>query len=77
MKKILGIVALLLAISPLAQAQVTFDSGSARPNNPNEANKHMVRKHPVKTVRHAVKCRDGSISYQRRHPCKHHRGIRR
>ena len=65
MKKILGIVALLLAISPLAQAQVTFDSGSARPNN------------PVKTVRHAVKCRDGSISYQRRHPCKHHRGIRR
>ncbi|MBC7502224.1 MAG: hypothetical protein H7315_17265 [Herminiimonas sp.] len=75
MKKYVGILALTLAFSPLAQAQVYFDSGSAQPKNAQGAYRNSARKNP-QPARRAVRCRDGSITYARQHICRGHRGIR-
>lgn len=79
MKKLICMLALLLGGVASANAQVYFDSGSAKPKNAGAAT-HKVVRHA--TVRHYVKvrpqlfrCRDGS-----RRPasqCVRHGGIAR
>ncbi len=62
MKKLLCMIALVLAGS--AQAQIQFDSGSTRPINPGAATvaiEQQQRARPVVKVRQkVVRCRDGS-----------------
>ena len=77
MKKLLCIFALLLASS--AQAQVYFDSGSARPNNPGAATRDLDRqgqvRPPVKVRKKLLRCRDGSRRTARM--CRGHGGLAR
>jgi hypothetical protein len=77
MKKLLCIFALLLASS--AQAQVYFDSGSARPNNPGAATRDLDRpqrvQRPVKKRLKLVRCRDGSKRFASM--CRRHGGVAR
>ena len=75
MKKIFGMLAVLLALSPFAQAQVYFDSGSARPNNAPNLERGAARKNP-RQLRRAIRCRDGSVTYARKNACRRHQGIR-
>ena len=68
-----------LCLSPLAQAQVTFNSGSAQPNNP-EAAKRDLNRRPVvaprsRAKRNLVRCRDGSRHTAR--VCRRHGGFAR
>ncbi|MBC7414136.1 MAG: hypothetical protein H7327_04280 [Herminiimonas sp.] len=78
MKKFLCAVTLLICMAPLAQAQVYFPSGSARPNNP-EAARRDVERRPVQrrpvVKGNRVRCRDGSVHTAR--VCQRHRGIAR
>ncbi|HEU5434947.1 MAG TPA: hypothetical protein VFU95_00910 [Telluria sp.] len=79
MKKLLVTLALAFGTFGAAQAQVYFDSGSARPNNPHAA-RHQVerqqRAHPPVRVRQKlVRCRDGSRRVARM--CRGHGGVRR
>ena len=78
MKNLVITLALLLGGVASAQAQVYFDSGSTKPNNP-DATRHVVRQ---ATVRHYVKvrpnlyrCRDGSRRSASQ--CSRHGGIAR
>ena len=79
MKKLLCVLTLLLAGAASAQAQVMFESGSAKPINPGVATQQVVRD---TTVRPYVKkraklyrCRDGSKRTYRQ--CSRHGGVRR
>ncbi len=74
MKKLVFMLALL--VGGAAQAQVQFDSGSARPNNPDAALRDSGPRHravPVKARAKAVRCRDGSRRPARL--CKRHGGV--
>jgi hypothetical protein len=77
MKKIIGIVALILGISPFAQAQVYFGSGSARPVNPGAAKRDLDRQAHTRPRVNAhqvlVPCRDGSKHSGRL--CRRHGGV--
>lgn len=78
MKRFLCLFIAALSLAPLAQAQVLFDSGSARPNNPGAAKRAVDRQAaPSRARAHSshVRCRDGSIHTPR--VCKRHGGIRR
>ena len=75
MKKVFSLAALLL-LGSAAQAQVHFDSGSARIKNPramqyNERQLHDAEQ--AKKRRVLVRCRDGSKHIAR--VCRRHGGI--
>ena len=75
MKKVITVAALLLMCCA-AQAQVRFDSGSAKPKNPramqfNERQLHEAEQ--AKKRRVLVRCRDGSKHIAR--VCRRHGGI--
>lgn len=78
MKKLVITLALLLGGIASAQAQVYFESGSARPNNPG-ATRHVVRqatvRHYVKVRQQLYRCRDGSRRTASQ--CSRHGGIAR
>ena len=74
MKKLLLTVALAFGAIGAAQAQVHFDSGSARPNNLHSGF-HEVQYHPHGPRPHLVRCRDGSRRIARM--CRGHGGVRR
>jgi hypothetical protein len=77
MKKLLVTVALMFGALSAAQAQVHFDSGSDRPNNPRAA-RHAIEQHrshaPVRPRERLVRCRDGSRRIARM--CRGHGGVR-
>jgi hypothetical protein len=83
MKKLLPIAALMIVISPFAQAQVHFGPGSARPINPQAATRDLDRqladrspaKAPQKPRRTLVECRDGSMHIAQ--VCRRHGGVAR
>lgn len=78
MKKLLVSVALVFGAIGAAQAQVHFDSGSDRPNNPRAARiaREMHRGHPPMRARERmVRCRDGAHRIPRM--CRGHGGIAR
>jgi hypothetical protein len=81
MKKLAHLAILTLVVSSWAQAQVHFDSGSARPINPRTATRDLERqmpdraKTPPKAQRVLVECRDGSRHIAR--VCRRHGGIAR
>ena len=75
MKKVLGF-AVLLMLGSAAQAQVHFDSGSAKPKNVramqfNERQLHEAEQ--AKKRRVLVRCRDGSKHIPR--VCRRHGGV--
>ncbi|MEJ7806521.1 MAG: hypothetical protein WKG03_11465 [Telluria sp.] len=77
MKKLLCMLAFVMAGS--AQAQVQFESGSARPINPGAATvtiDQQQRLRPRIKVKKLVRCRDGSRQRVAR-SCKYHGGVRR
>lgn len=69
--------AALLSVTGLASAQVHFDSGSARPNNPDAASRklghrgHVIRHPPPRSNR--ARCRDSSVHTVR--VCQRHGGV--
>ena len=77
MKKFILTLALAFGAIGAAQAQVHFDSGSARPNNPQAAGHFVEVQHRVYHPRprpRLVRCRDGS---RRVAPaCRGHGGVR-
>jgi hypothetical protein len=77
MKKLICMLALLLGSS--AQAQVYFESGSARPVNPGAATRDVDRQQRaprrVKVQQKLVRCSDGSTRTARM--CRSHGGIAR
>ena len=79
MKKLLLAFALVCGSLGAAQAQVHFDSGSDRPNNPEAARRAIVAQHrghpPMRPRERLVRCRDGSRRIARF--CRGHGGVRR
>ena len=78
MKKMLYIAALLLGVSlgPGTQAQVLFDSDSARPIHPDAALRAaQAQPKTAKSRRVLVNCRDGTRHIAR--VCRRHGGIAR
>jgi hypothetical protein len=79
MKKLLLTVALAIGAMGAAQAQVYFDSGSDRPNNPRAAHYNIERQHrahpPMRARLHLVRCRDGARRVARM--CRGHGGVAR
>ena len=76
MKKLLYIFALIVTSSAAALAQVHFNSGSARPNNPEAAKQAVAVKSSAKHRHPYVRCRDGSKSYSLQNVCTGHGGAR-
>lgn len=77
MKKLLVTAALVFGAIGAAQAQVHFDSGSDRPNNPRAmqvALQMQHRGHPRPHER-VVRCRDGARRVARM--CRGHGGVAR
>lgn len=78
MKKLIVSLALILGSIGAAQAQVYFDSGSARPNNPGAARHVIDRDHrarpPVRMRDRFVRCRDGARRSSPR-MCRGHGGV--
>jgi hypothetical protein len=75
MKKILSL-AVLLLLSSAAQAQVHFDSGSAKPKNLRAMQFNERQLHEAEQARKRrvlVKCRDGSKHIAR--VCRRHGGV--
>ena len=79
MKKFVVTVALILGAMSAAQAQVYFDSGSARPKNPQAAHNNIQKQQRAhQTVRpreRLVRCRDGARRIARM--CRGHGGVAR
>ncbi|MDB5960068.1 MAG: hypothetical protein JWP59_1362 [Massilia sp.] len=79
MKKLFVTLALAFGTLGAAQAQVYFDSGSARPNNPHAARHEIERQHrghpPVRARQKLVRCRDGARRVARM--CRGHGGVAR
>jgi hypothetical protein len=76
MKKIFSVAALLLLICPLSQAQVHFDSGSAKPKSLREMRYNERQLHEAEQARKRrvlVRCRDGSRHIAR--VCRRHGGV--
>lgn len=77
MKKLLCMLALIVGSVGAAQAQVYFDSGSARPINPGAARHDLDRQErvrtPVRARQKLVRCGDGSRRIARL--CRHHGGV--
>jgi hypothetical protein len=74
MKNLLCIIALFLTSSQFTQAQVQFDSGSARLKGPIAVKANAIHKPYVKQKRIAVLCRDGKKTYSRQNICTGHGG---
>lgn len=77
MKSLILSLILIAAISPLAQAQVHFDSGSATPRDAAAGTRHVAR-HDAASARRTVgagkvRCRDGSRHVVR--VCARHGGV--
>lgn len=77
MKTLPIILALLLTVSAAAIAQVHFNSGSARPDNPEAATQKVISKAKAKRQRPSVRCQDGTLSYSRQNVCTGHGGARK
>jgi hypothetical protein len=77
MKTLPLVFALLLTVSAAAIAQVHFNSGSTRPNDPEAAAQKVPVKAKVKRQRPSVRCQDGSVSYSRQNVCTGHGGVRK
>ncbi len=76
MKRIAILFILALGITPLAQSQVYFNSGSAQPNNARAAERNLDRRAAApKPVQRTVRCGDGSRHTPR--VCRRHGGIGR
>lgn len=82
MKKLIVSLALVLGSIGAAQAQVYFDSGSARPNNPHAVRHVAERDHreyrprpPMRMRERLVRCRDGARRVARM--CRGHGGVAR
>ena len=76
MKRIALIFIFAIGITPLAQSQVYFNSGSAQPNNARAAERNLDRRAAARgQVQRTVRCRDGSRHTPR--VCRRHGGIRR
>ena len=79
MKKLFCMLALALGVSAGAQAQIQFESGSARPINPGAAapaiEQQQRARAPVRVYTKVVRCRDGSRHTPR--ACKRHGGVAR
>ena len=79
MKKLLCMLTLLLGGVASANAQVYFESGSAKPVNPGAATHQVARqataRHYVKVRPKLYRCRDGSRRTAKQ--CVRHGGIRR
>ena len=76
MKRIAFLFILALGATPLAQAQVYFDSASARPNNARAAERNLDHRRAARgQVQRTVRCRDGSRHTPR--VCRRHGGIGR
>ena len=77
MKKLIVSIALLFASIGAAHAQVYFDSGSARPNNPGAA-RHAIAAERAAYRPHGrdrfVRCRDGARRAAPR-MCRGHGGV--
>jgi hypothetical protein len=76
MKKLFSVAALLLLISPLSQAQVHSDSGSAKPKNLRDMRYNERQLHEAEQARKRrvlVRCRDGSKHIVR--VCRRHGGV--
>jgi hypothetical protein len=80
MKKLFAVAALLVAFSPLSQAQHS-EPWRPGPNMRNDRPVVIVNEHHDRhVVRHTkskphVRCRDGSRQYSAR-ACRHHHGVR-
>jgi hypothetical protein len=75
MKKVISLAALLL-IGSAAQAQVHFDSGSAKPKNPRAMQFNERQLHEAEQARKRrvlVRCKDGSKHIAR--VCRRHGGV--
>ena len=79
MKKLLCMLTLLLGAAASANAQVYFESGSAKPVNPSAATRQVARqattRQYVKVHPKLYRCRDGSRRTAKQ--CVRHGGIRR
>jgi hypothetical protein len=77
MKKLICVFALILGSSAVAQAQVYFGPGSAKPINPDAAMRDLDRqprvRPPVKARQKLVRCADGSKRLARL--CRRHGGV--
>ncbi len=76
MKTLFCMFVLFFAFSAPVAAQVHFDSGSARPNDPEEMRQIAYKKAKAKRLRVAVRCKDGTASYSRQNVCTGHGGAR-
>jgi hypothetical protein len=80
MKKLLGVVAVLLALSPLAQAQERRDTvrGEMRHDGRVVARDARAAGHRIAhPLRGKVRCRDGIVRTSRPGVCARHNGIAR
>lgn len=80
MKKLLGIVAVLMALSPLAQAQERRDTvrGELRHDRHVVARDARAAGHRIAhPLRGKVRCRDGIVRTSRPGVCARHNGIAR
>jgi len=79
MKKLFLTAMLVFGAMSAANAQVYFDSGSARPNNPHAARSAIERQHrahpPARPRERLVRCRDGARRVARM--CRGHGGVAR
>ena len=78
MKKLIVSLALVFASIGAAHAQVYFDSGSARPNNPGAARHAVEGERAVyrpQARKRFVRCRDGARRSMPR-MCRGHGGVR-
>ena len=81
MKKLFALAALLVAFSPLSQAQNYQEPWRPGPNMRNDRpvvvvheERHVAHRHHVKQRPH-VRCRDGSRQFSAK-ACRHHHGVR-
>jgi hypothetical protein len=79
MKIFFATFALAFGAMGAAHAQVYFDSGSDRPNNPHAAQYNIQKQHrahsPVRPRERLVRCRDGARRIARM--CRGHGGVAR
>lgn len=75
MKKFLVTLGLVFGTVCTAQAQVYFDSGSDRPNNPHAARHQIHQQHRAHPRERLVRCRDGARRVARM--CRGHGGVAR
>ena len=72
MKKLLGIVALLLAFAPFAQAQ---NSGAGLPGHPDARNDRRIESSERRTIAHHDRGVAKHMRHVKHHHVKHHRHV--